>query len=221
MPSRNVIKIYVDNSYYHIYNRGVEKRTIFLDDQDYKTFLSYLKFYLTDPLRGSTPKSFPSQQLRSHSTQIKILAYCLMPNHFHLFVKQNDSHAINHFMRSLSTRYSMYFNKRYQRVGPLFQGIYKAAYIDRELQYLYLSKYIHRNPLDLPGYYPNNLSEYSYSSYRNYLGIIHQDWIHPQEIVDYFSKENHHTPYQEFVEESIGQSDEISTLKELTLDFAT
>ena len=144
-----------------------------------------------------------------------------MHNHFHLFLKQRDSQAMNHFMRSISTRYSMYFNKRYKRVGPLFQGIYKAAFVDNEMQYLYLSKYIHLNPTDLPGYKEQEkLVYYPYSSYRIYLGIIHQSWIQPQEIVEYFSKENHHTPYQEFVED--GQiSEEISTLKNLTLDHDT
>lgn len=220
MPSKNSVKTYIDDGYYHIYNRGVEKRIIFQDDQDYKVFLSYLKFYLTDPtLRGSTPKSFPSQQLKNHTHQIKLIAYCLMPNHFHIYVKQSNGYAINHFMRSLSTRYAMYFNKRYQRVGPLFQGIYKAIYIDNELQYLYLSKYIHRNPLDLPHYTPQTLSEYPYSSYPNFLGIIHQDWVHPEEISSYFSKEYHHTPYQEFVEENSEIATEISTLGNITLDW--
>ncbi|MFH1244830.1 MAG: transposase [bacterium] len=220
MPSPNIIKTYVDNSYYHIYNRGVEKRTIFLDEKDYKVFLSYLQFYLTDPLRGETPKFFPSQQLNNHTQQIKLLAYCLMPNHFHFFVKQNDRQAINHFMRSLATRYSMYFNKRHKRVGSLFQGPYKAIIIESEIQYLYLSKYIHRNPLELIGNDPTKLVEYSYSSYRNYLGFINQDWVQPTEIKEYFSKENHHTPYQAFVEDN-QIADEISTLKKTTLDHDT
>ena len=194
---------------------------IFQDEKDYKVFLSYLQFYLTDPLRGSTPKLLPSQELNNHTQNIKLIAYCLMPNHFHLFIKQVDRQAINHFMRSLSTRYSMYFNKRYCRVGPLFQGIYKAAYIDNEIQYLYLSKYIHRNPLVLPGYKESTeLVTYPYSSYRNYLGIIRQDWVHSKEISEYYSKNNHHTPYKEFVEDN-QISDEISVLKESTLDHDT
>ncbi|MFH2085884.1 MAG: transposase [bacterium] len=220
MPSPNIIKTYVDNSYYHIYNRGVEKRLIFQDEKDYKVFLSYLQFYLTDPLRGETSKSFPSQQLHNHMQQIKLLAYCLMPNHFHLFIKQNDRQAINHFMRSLATRYGMYFNKRYNRIGSLFQGPYKAVLIDEEMQYLYLSKYLHRNPLDLSDYTISNLLEYPYSSYRNYLGIINQNWIHSQEIKEYFSKENHHTSYKEFIEDN-QISEEISTLKNMTLDHNT
>jgi len=218
MPAKNTLKTYVDDSYYHIYNRGVEKRVIFQDDKDYKVFLSYLQFYLTEPLGGESPKSFPSQVLLNHTKNIKLLAYCLMPNHFHLFIKQGEKDSINHFMRSLLTRYSMYFNKRYTRVGSLFQGPYKAAYIANEMQYLYLSKYIHRNPLSMSNYTSINLVDYPYSSYRNYLNIIHQTWVHPQEIIEYFSKENHHTPYREFVEESKELSGEIETLGISTLD---
>jgi len=221
MPAKNTLKTYVDNSYYHIYNRGVEKRTIFQDDQDYKVFLSYLQFYLTDPLRGDSHKSFPSQQLHNHNSTINLIAYCLMSNHFHLYIKQFDKHSINYFMRSLATRYSMYFNKRYHRVGKLFQGAYKAVLLTNELQYLYLSKYIHRNPLDLVNNDPIKLVEYPYSSYRNYLGYIHQEWVKPNEIKDYFSKENHHTPYREFVEESKELSTEITTLGNSTIDHDT
>lgn len=222
MPSPNIIKTYVDNSYYHIYNRGVEKRIIFQDAQDYKVFLSYLKFYLSDPtLRGETPKLPPSQQLKNHSNKIMLLAYCLMPNHFHLYIKQSDYHDMTHFMRSLLTRYGMYFNKRYKRVGSLFQGPYKAVYIDNELQYLYLSKYIHRNPLEIIGNDIVKLTEYPYSSYPNYLGLIHQDWVHPEEITGYFSKELHHTPYKEFVEEYKELATEISSLGNAALDWET
>ena len=221
MPAKNSRKTYVANSYYHLYNRGVEKRVIFQDDQDYKTFLSYLKFYLSPPLRGLAPKSFPSQILTNHADSIQLLTYCLMPNHFHIFLKQNDSTAMTHFIQALCTRYAMYFNKRYRRVGTLYQGPYKAVLVDRELQYLYLSKYIHRNPLDIAGYTPQNLAEYPYSSYRNYCGFINQTWLHTQEIKKYFSKENHHTPYQEFVEESKEITTEIETLGNMTLDHDT
>ena len=115
----------------------------------------------------------------------------------------------------------MYFNKRYNRVGKLFQGTYKAVLLTNELQYLYLSKYIHRNPLELVNNDPTRLVEYPYSSYRNYLEYIHQEWVKPDEIKEYFSKENHHAPYQEFVEESKELSTEITTLGNTTLDHDT
>ena len=124
MPSRNSIKQYVNNSYYHIYNRGVEKRLIFLDAQDYAVFLSYLKEYLTpkneqelrqklsDPNTSYKEKDKILKLLRLNNFygEITLLAYCLMPNHFHFFIKQKSAVSIDKFMQSLSTRYTMYFN---------------------------------------------------------------------------------------------------------------
>ena len=214
MPSKNIVKEFVPEAYYHIYNRGVAKQKIFLDDQDYKTFLSYLKLYLTFPnLQGPTLKVSPSRQLKNYFDQIKLLAYCLMPNHFHLFIFQKDQNDITNFMRSVATKYSRYFNKKYHRVGPVFQGNYKAVMVATENQFIYLSKYIHRNPLharlDLEGY--------KYSSYQNYLGKFTQTWLDKSEILSYFSKLNQEESYQQFVEE-IDERD-LLIIKDSMLDF--
>lgn len=211
MPSKNIIKQYEIGGYYHLYNRGVEKRIIFADELDYKTFISYLKIYLTPlNLQGPTLKADdgttipPSRQLNNFATEIVLLAYCLMPNHFHLLLKQNSERAIASFMQSIITKYVRYFNKRYQRVGGLFQDKYKCVKIESEDQYAYLSKYIHRNPLrerptrtDLVG-----LREYKYSSYGNYLGLFKQNWVKTDDILSYFSKTSPRNSYQSFVEET-------------------
>lgn len=208
MPGKNAIKRYETDSYYHLYNRGVAKRTIFKTDKDYKTFLSYLQLYLTHPSpQGSSSKIPPSRSLKNYADEIKLLSYCLMPNHFHLLVHQNSSQGINHFMRSLCTKYVRYFNSHYQRVGHLFQGTYRAVQITSENQFTHLSKYIHRNPLDLPApstykETPRRLEDYPYSSYPNYLGKFHQTWVHPNDILNYFSKSNPGLSYRSFVEES-------------------
>jgi putative transposase len=229
MPSKNVIKTYVEDTYYHIYNRGVEKRTIFEDEKDYLAFLGCLKLYLTPPnpvdrrfsrtLQGSslsTTKTTyaPSRQPKNHQSTIELVAYCLMPNHFHLLVRQTNRDSMNHFMRSLSTRYSLHFNKKYERVGHLFQGIYKAVMIENEEQFRWVTKYIHRNPLSLPLYKddPCKLAEYPYSSYKNYLGIIHQTWVHPENVLTNFSKTNPTNSYKNFVEEPLAHQKENSHL---------
>lgn len=227
MPRKNSLKTYVEDSYYHIYNRGVAKSPIFHDHDDYVAFLADLKFYLS-PIpkyfKGLTLKVtkdektytyYPSQQPKNHTGKIDLVAYCLMPNHFHLCIRQTDKTAMTNFMRSLATKYSMYFNKKYERVGPLFQGVYKAVLITEEQQFLYLTKYIHRNPLKIEGINPKKLSEYPYSSYRNYLRIIHQNWIHSENVLVYYSKTNPHNTYQAFVEES---PSEIEGIPQLTLE---
>jgi putative transposase len=201
MPPKNSIKQYRENSYYHIYNRGVEKRKIFQHKQDYYVFLSYLKIYLSPPhLQGVSLKTPPSHFLKNYTNQINLLSYCLMPNHIYLLIKQKDSISINHFMRSLGTKYSMYFNSKYKRVGPLFQGTYKAVLIEKEEQLIYLTKYIHRNPLEINPQKP--LSNYPYSSYPTYLGKNTTPWVNSQIILDYFSNQNPLLSYQSFVEET-------------------
>ncbi len=226
MPAKNSVKQFVENSYYHIYNRGVEKRLIFIDDQDYGVFLSYLKDYLLPKnelnlrsvLTGvnSNPKekadALRMLKLNNFTDTIQLLTYCLMPNHFHLLVKQTDAYSIDTFMNSLSTRYSMYFNKRYKRVGHLFQGTYKAVLIESEAQLLHLSRYIHKNPFvkGVP------LQSYPHSSYQNYLGLKRTEWINFTDIINYFSKSGFNS-YENFVESNLDY-DSIDFVKELILD---
>jgi putative transposase len=202
MPAKNVIKEYQAGGYYHVYNRGVEKRNIFLDKQDYKTFLSYLKLYLSPPLQGASLKEkiSPSRQLKNHSETIDLFSYCLMPNHFHLGIQQHPKTAITSFMRSLGTKYSTYFNKKYDRVGSLFQGHYRAVKITSDEQLIYLTKYIHLNPKDI--------DNYPYSSYLNYLGKISQEWVNTSNILSRYSN-SPCKKYKSFVKES--DSDEKNT----------
>lgn len=201
VPGRNIVKIYDDNGYYHVYNRGVEKRNIFLDHQDYVVFLSYLKDYLC-PDDDAPIKIFPSRKLRNFSERIDLLSYCLMPNHFHLLIKQSSRMAMTSFMRSLLTRYSMYFNRKYDRVGSLFQGNYKAVMVTSEEQLVYLTHYIHRNPMggsDASGLDLEGLMKYRYSSLGNYLGKIKQYWVKPNRILELFSRTSKNLSYKSFV----------------------
>lgn len=229
MPARNILKTYLENGYYHIYNRGVEKRAIFTDKQDASVFLSYLSDYLTpkntaelikvlsDPESNASQKSdaVKSVRMNNYSEEVMLLAYCLMPNHFHFLVKQNKDRSIENFMRSLSTRYVQYFNRRHnKRVGGLFQSVYKAVLVESDEQLLHLSRYIHRNPF-LKG---ATLKESPRpSSYRNYLGLIKQEWVRPDEVLSYFTKSGINS-YQAFVEGSEYEEDSLNKVSNLLLD---
>ena len=162
MPSKNIIKTYLENGYYHIYNRGVEKRKIFLDEQDYRVFLSYLKLYLSskeesvNEIKNNDLKIENKEKtiseiytLNNFFGKIELISFVLMPNHFHFELKQKSKKEIESFMRSLITKYSKYFNRKYDRVGPLFQGRYKAILIKSTEYLLHLSRYIHCNPIEL------------------------------------------------------------------------
>lgn len=217
MPAKNSLKDYSPETYYHVYNRGVAKQNIFLDEQDYKTFLSYFKLYLTPPnLQGQSLKAPPSHKLKNYCDTLKLLSYCLMPNHFHLFIFQKESNTMADFFHSLATKYSMYFNKKYKRVGHVFQGRYKAVMVTGENQFIYLSKYIHRNPLDI---LPSGtvLEGYKYSSYQNYLGRFKQTWVDTTDILSYFSKNQQTDSYKRFVEEM--DERDLIMIKDQLLDF--
>ena len=210
MPAKNSRKLYVENSYYHIYNRGVEKRTIFEDLQDYKVFLNYLKEYLSPPpnpddflkevtFKGQAFKGVP-RLVKNYFKEIELVAFCLMPNHFHFLIKQINKYGLRGFMQSLLTRYTAYFNKKYDRVGSLFQGRYKAVMVKDDRQLLVLSRYIHRNPLEINA----NLVE-SFSSYADYLGLRKTTWLKPGIVLDFFNKKvapefNDTSSYKKFVE---------------------
>jgi len=216
MSSKNAIKIYIKDGIYHIYNRGVEKRIIFLDEQDYRIFLYYLKTYLTPiEFQDKPPKNIKYLK-HELDKKIKLFCYCLMPNHFHLMVKQLTDRAIVEFMKRITNAYTEYFNKKYERVGGLFQGCYKAVLIDKENYFLHLPRYIHRNSLEL---FENSkdkfekLREYPYSSYQDYLGKRNTRWVYKDEIMGYFKDEK---AYQDFVEDCAINSEQI--LGDLTLE---
>lgn len=197
MPGRNVYKEYVVESYYHIYNRGVNKADIFLDDKDYTVFLSLLKRYL-----GADIEKRPNRELRpNYQKQIELLAFCLMNNHFHLFIYQQPAEAIKDFMKSLSISYSMYFNNRYKRIGPLFQQRYKAIRITDDSQLLHLTRYIHMNP---KGY-----QDYEWSSINFYLGRKQASWMRPQRVLELFDGQD----YAKFLDEYKEKRQELKDLK--------
>lgn len=129
---------------------------------------------------------------------VEILCYCLMPNHFHFLLKQNTDGGITHFVRKFANSYTRYFNTKYDRIGPLFQGTFKAKLIENDEYLLQVSKYIHRNPLKLN----SNLYSYPYSSYVHYLSQDKHPFCNTEFILSYFSRTSPNLGYQSFVEET-------------------
>ncbi|MDP1722548.1 MAG: transposase [Candidatus Gottesmanbacteria bacterium] len=223
MPAKNIIKSYVSDGVYHVYNRGVNKADIFIDDQDYRVFLSYIATALR-PKDEKKLREMASEEslsykergvaarelrLKNFTGKIDLLAYCLMPNHFHFLLQQKGESDMSEFVQSVMTRFTMYENSRHKRVGSVFQGTYKAVLITNDAQLLHVSRYIHRNPFSLKRSHllrldPKKRSQIlrlQPSSYPNYLGEIHQEWVKPKTILSYFSKaKTGLQSYKEFVE---------------------
>lgn len=230
MPARNSIKNYLPDSYYHVYNRGVEKRIIFLDEQDYSVFLSYIKTYLLPKdIKGlkailqSEKSNYKEKDkiikllaLNNFSDNIELVAYALLPNHFHFLLKQKDRNSIDLFFNSLGTRYTMYFNKKYHRVGKLYQGVYKAVLIKSDEQLLHLSRYIHLNPIKFLKKTVGEWEKISLpNSLPNYLGNRKTDWVKTGKILSYFKKSNPQSDYFSFVKEH----HDSSSIATLGIDF--
>ncbi|MFZ1019703.1 MAG: transposase [Minisyncoccia bacterium] len=137
---------FAPGEYYHLYNRGTEKRIIFLDKQDYGHFLFLMHIC-------NTTKSIELRNIGENfdrgKTIVDIGAYCLMPNHFHILVHEKTEGGISKYMRKLLTAYSMYFNKKYERTGKLYEGVFKSTHANSDNYLKYLYSYIHLNPAKL------------------------------------------------------------------------
>ena len=140
----------MNGEYYHIFNRGVEKREIFTNNLELERFfLSMKEFNILDPIGGLHVASFrKDDSLRSLASKEKLVSfvcYCLNPNHFHFILKQLIDRGVEKFMHRLGSGYTNYFNKKYQRSGSLFQGTFKANHIDSDEYLLYASAYVNLN----------------------------------------------------------------------------
>jgi putative transposase len=147
MPRRQII--FQTGNYYHVYNRGNNRQLIFFERENYIYFL---------------------RQLRNHliTNGVDIIAYCLMPNHYHLLVYlQTDD--FSKLMQAFTLSYTKAINKRYQRVGSLFQGRFQAIHVDQEDYLLHLTRYIHLNPVCAN--IVEKAEDWEFSSYQEYIDL--------------------------------------------------
>lgn len=205
MPSR--IFPFVNSHYYHVYNRGVEKRSIFENNWDKIRLLKTMQYY---QLLGPKPKlsKFLVSQLFEPDLNQKIVditCYCLMPNHFHFLLKQTKNGGITEFVSKLSNSYTKYYNVKHKRIGPLLQGEFKAVLIENDEQLLHVSRYIHLNPL--VSLLVKDLKEYRWSSYKEFVQNDSRGICTKESILSFFkSPEN----YKQFV---LDQADYAQKLK--------
>jgi len=147
---------FANGQYYHIYNRGVDKREVFLDEAEFQRFIISM-ILLNDEQDGlmeqwrnikkeNTEIQFSDfRRLNLRKPLVEFVVYCLNPNHYHFALRQLEENGIKKFMQRLGTAYAMYFNKKYKRSGALFQGTFKAIHVDSNDYLLYLSAYINKN----------------------------------------------------------------------------
>lgn len=170
------------DEFYHLYSRGVDKRLIFLDEADKQRFIKLL--YVCNANKPVEYRNIKNKKFSEIDIENKIVAvgaYCLMPNHFHLLVREVEEGGIVKFMSKLLTAYSSYFNKKYERTGALFGSEFKASHANKDVYLKYLFSYIHLNPIKIidpnwrvrptdTGVIKSFLRGYHFSSYLDYAG---------------------------------------------------
>jgi REP element-mobilizing transposase RayT len=186
MPGRNILRQDVADAYYHVYARGGNKQPIFLETSDSVFFLSLLKRYLSAKA-GSDTRGLPFPSLHD---DIQLVSYCLMNNHFHLLVYQINPGSMTNLMRRVMTSYVQYFNKKYQRRGPLFESRFRASRITDDAYLIHITRYIHLNP--------EKWRTHEFSSINYYLGKPSPDWLSPQLAMELFKSP---ADYLDFLED--------------------
>ena len=179
---------FVVDEWYHCYNRGVDKRKIFEDVRDYERFLlglfvgnSEIPVHISNLKSSRLQEALNDDSLERGDPLVEIGAYCLMPNHFHLLIRETTEGGIAKFMQKLCTGYTMYFNTKYERTGALLSGTFKSKHVSDDRYLKHLVSYIHLNPAELfnpkwkigqenPHKIKKNLEEYRYSSLPDFFG---------------------------------------------------
>jgi len=222
----------------HIYNRGVEKRNTFMEDGDYVRFIHYLFelnnngncYNLSRTLKinsnGTKFGSYLSQQ-KPRKLLVEILAFTLMPNHYHLILRQKTEKGISKFMQKLGTGYTMFFNSKHKRSGSLFQGKFKAILIDKDEYLIHLLNYIHFNPLknceggstsfNSFNSFNFNIEKYRWSSFLDYIGEKNFPSVTSREfLLNIFGSEE---KYKQSTKEWLKEKDKnISLIKNIVLE---
>ena len=213
MPSRYVLRDFKQGNYYHVVNYGVDKRNIFTDEEDYRTFLYYLKVYLLPKDVIQNMPNLPKRMLtKSRNGEVELIAYTLMPNHFHLLLVEKEIGGISKFMKQLSNAYTKYFNERQKRSGSLFEGPFKAAEIKPE-DLTQVVRYIHLNSF-LAGLV-DDPEKYRWSDFPTYTNSKEINISNASPVLSQF---NTGADYKHFVHNYMDYAEKVKTLDHILID---
>lgn len=224
MPTnRNLV--FADDEIYHVFNRGIERRPTFTTKTEFNRAMLALDLYrFSDlPIRLSKILTLPLDEreqvirnIRKESGKVvEIICFCLMPNHFHFLLRQKLETGISTFAANFTNSYTKYFNAKHERVGPLFQGLFKAVHIQSDEQLVHVSRYIHLNPVSSYLIEADELESYKWSSYPEYIGKASTNIADKEIVLNMFdSKEK----YKEFVLAQVDYARELERIKHLILE---
>jgi len=218
--------IFAENEIYHIFNRGLDRRPVFLTRWDFLRAEKTLNFYRFKGsglslgkalvLKKQEREKFFLNLKKEGNKQVEIISYCFMPNHFHFLLKQQKERGISKFLSDFTNSYTRYFNARHKRLGPLFEGVFKAIRIEKEEQLMHVSRYIHLNPVASLVVKEKELNNYTWSSLLEYLNEHQNTEICDKKIVlnSFASRDD----YQKFVYNQIEYAQNLEQIKHLLLE---
>ncbi len=211
---------FVDGGIYHVFTRSIAGFEVFRYESDFVRMLALMRYYqyvtsikFSDFIKSEGLEKVLHLSNNYSQRRISILAYCLMPNHFHLIVKQEMPEGITHFMTDVLISFSCYFNKKIRRKGPLWEGRFKSVSIDSDSQLLHLTRYIHLNPVT--AYMVTRPDEWRYSSCNEYLDRVeaNQRICYYSDVLDIVSND-----YYDFLMDRIDYQRELKKLKNIIID---
>lgn len=224
MPTNRKL-VFANDEIYHVFNRGVEKRPTFTNKWELDRALLALDYYkfANLPIKLSKVLILPNDEQtqllkdikKDNEKLVEIICFCLMPNHFHFMLKQKVENGISIFASNFTNSYTKYFNTRNERVGPLFQGIFKAVRIVSEEQLIHVSRYIHLNPVSSFLIKPEELEDYAWSSFPEYLNLLDRNIASKDIVLSFFASLE---KYKKFVLDQVDYARKLEEIKHLALE---
>lgn len=221
MPSRTTPL--VSGEFYHVLNRGIAQQPTFIDRRDYKQMMLGLSYYrfATPPVRLSLFKTLSLEdrtylwkELQDKNRKlVEIVAFALMPNHFHLLLRQEVENGVSTFMRRLTNSYTRFFNTKSVRNGPIFQGAFKAVHVSSDEQLLHVSRYIHLNPVVSFVIHEKDMWSYPFTSLPEYMGYPNMVLSAPV-LSQFPSKDD----YKKFVSDQVEFGRSLEQVKHITIE---
>ncbi len=216
MPYRE--GVLAENGLYHVYTRSIAGFEIFNNSRDYERIVKAMDFYSTERIDHCFAifEKVQENQVLNTTTREKlvdIIAYCIMPTHIHLILKQLKEKGISRFMQRILNSYSKYFNIKRKRKGPLWEGRFNGILVKDDDQFLHLTRYLHLNPVTAS--LVENPEDWEFSSYREYLALINQD-KKICEFSNYLSMDP--VDYRRFVNDRIDYQRELALIKHSVLE---
>jgi len=216
----------VSNEIYHVYTRSVAQQPIFRNKKEFTVFTNLIEYYkFPNPLlrfshysrlNSKERAKFLNNLYKQNQNLVNIYAFCLMPNHYHLLLKQTSDNGIMNFIRLCQNSYARYLNSKTKRFGSLFQSPFKALRIETDEQFTHVARYIHLNPLS--SYILKNFSElksYKWSSYIDYFSETPRRFINTTLLTKLFKDKE---KFDKFTQDNLDYQRRLEKIKHLTID---